>query len=169
MASQDIPGSQQQAERATRHTADLPLDERRRMRHESRTSQTYKAFLKYLRDVGPFQSEQAAQDAAVSVLCALEQRILGEESNDMEAQLPQKLRELLVRCERHESGPPPRKFGRGEMLEMVADDIGVKPESAEPIIRAVFSAIQAQISDGESDDIGGELPTDIRDLWARPA
>lgn len=169
MASQDTPGSQQQAESPTRRTTDLSLDERRRLRHESRTSQSFKAFLKYLRDVGQFQSEQAAQDAAVSVLCVLEQRLFGEEGRDMEAQLPQKLRELLIRCDRHESGPPPRKFGRGEMLEMVADDIGVKPESAEPIIRAVFSAIQAQISDGESDDISGELPTDIRDLWARPA
>ncbi|MFB1482608.1 DUF2267 domain-containing protein [Corallococcus sp. RDP092CA] len=169
MASQDTPDSQQQAGSPTQRRTDLPLDERRRMRHESRTSQTFKAFLTYLRDVGQLQSEQAAQEAAVSVLCVLEQRLFGEESNDMEAQLPQKLRELLVRCARHESGPPPRKFGRGEMLEMVADDLGVEPQGAEPIIRAVFSAIQAQISDGESDDIAGELPTDIRDLWARPA
>ncbi|WP_375759343.1 DUF2267 domain-containing protein [Corallococcus exercitus] len=169
MADPNIPGSEQQAGSPTPRKADIPIDERRRMRHESRTSQTYKAFLKYLRDVGPFPSEQAAQEAAVSVLCVLEQRLFGEEDNDMEAQLPHKLRELLTRCDRHEAGPPPHKFGRAEMLAMVATDLGVEPENAEAIVRAVFSTLQAQISTGESDDIAGELPTDIRDLWARPA
>ncbi|MBZ4374602.1 DUF2267 domain-containing protein [Corallococcus sp. AS-1-6] len=168
MAAQDIPGTGQQAGSPMHRRTDIPLDERRRMRHESRTSQTYKAFLRYLRDVGQFESEQAAQQAAFSVLCVLEQRLFGEEDNDLEAQLPHKLRELLVRCDRHESGPPPHKFGREEMLAMVATDLAVDADDAESIVRAVFSAVQAQISEGESDDIAGELPTDIRELWARP-
>ncbi|MHA7631154.1 DUF2267 domain-containing protein [Corallococcus sp. M7] len=168
MAARDIPGSGQQIGSPSQRRMAVPLDERRRLRHESRTSQTYKAFLKYLRDVGQFESEQAAQQAAFSVLCVLEQRLFGEEDNDLEAQLPHKLRELLVRCDRHEAGPPPHKFGREEMLAMVATDLNVDAENAESIVRAVFSAIQAQISSGESDDIAGELPTDIRDLWARP-
>ncbi|RKG86628.1 DUF2267 domain-containing protein [Corallococcus sp. CA049B] len=168
MAARDIPDSGQQIGSPTQRRMAVPLDERRRMRHESRTSQTYKAFLKYLRDVGQFESEQAAQQAAFSVLCVLEQRLFGEEDNDLEAQLPHKLRELLVRCDRHESGPPPHKFGREEMLAMVATDLAVDADDAESIVRAVFSAVQAQISQGESDDIAGELPTDIRELWARP-
>ncbi|MBN8232516.1 DUF2267 domain-containing protein [Corallococcus macrosporus] len=169
MAAHDIPDSGQQLGSSTQRRTAVPLDERRRMRHESRTSQTYKAFLKYLCDVGRLPSEQAAEDAAVSVLCVLEQRLVGEEDNDLEAQLPMKLRELLIRCDRHESGPPPQKFGRTEMVSMVAEDLDIEPDDAEPIIRAVFSAIQAQISTGESDDIAGELPPDLRDLWARPA
>ena len=139
------------------------------MRHESRQSQTYKAFLKYLCDVGRFDDERQAENAAVSVLCALEQRLFGEEARDLEAQLPQKLRELLVRCERHESGPPPNKFGRDELLKMVGDDVGVKQENTESVVRAVFSALQAQISEGEIEEVGQQLPADIRDLWARPA
>ncbi|NOK22387.1 DUF2267 domain-containing protein [Corallococcus carmarthensis] len=169
MAAHDIPGSGQQLGSPTQRRTSVPLDERRRMRHEARTSQTYKAFLKYLRDVGQLPSEQAAEDAAISVLCVLEQRLVGEEDNDLEAQLPMKLRELMVRCDRHEAGPPPQKFGRAEMLAMVAEDLDMDPDDTEPIIRAVFSAIQAQISTGESDDIGGELPPDLRDLWVHPA
>ncbi|RKH40846.1 DUF2267 domain-containing protein [Corallococcus sicarius] len=169
MAAHDIPGSGQQLGSPTQRRTSVPLDERRRMRHESRTSQTYKAFLKYLCDVGKLPSEQAAEDAAVSVLCVLEQRLVGEEDKDLEAQLPMKLRELMIRCDRHEAGPPPQKFGRAEMMSMVAEDLDMEPEDTEPIIRAVFSAIQAQISTGESDDIAGELPPDLRDLWARPA
>ncbi|WP_338263908.1 DUF2267 domain-containing protein [Corallococcus caeni] len=169
MADPNIPRAGQQVESHTHRGTAVPLDERRRMRHESRTSQTYKAFLKYLCDVGSFPDEQAAQEAAVSVLCVLEQRLFGEEDNDLEAQLPHKLRELLVRCDRHEAGPPPHKFGRDEMLAMVSTDLDVEPEDAEAIVRAVFSAVQAQISTGESDDISGELPPDLRDLWTHPS
>ena len=78
----------------------------------------------------------------------------------------QKLVDLLVRCERHE-GPPPKKFGRAEMLNMVGQDLSLNPEAVEPVIRAVFAAIQAQISEGESEDVMRQLPHDIRDLWQR--
>lgn len=167
MAEPRNPG-QEEAAGATRRKSGIPLEERRRLRHESRTSQTYSAFLKYLRDMGKFPSHEAAEQAAQSVLCTLEQRIFGEEATDMEAQLPQKLRTLLVRCERHESGPPPEKFGRDQMLSRVQEDTGAPRENVEFMVRAVFSALQAQIDDGEIEEVGQQLPHDIRDLWARP-
>jgi uncharacterized protein (DUF2267 family) len=113
-------------------------------------------------------SPSVAEQASVSVLCALEQRIFGEEARDLEAQLPQKLTELLHRCERHESGPPPRKFGRAEMLAMVGEDLSLEPEAVEPVIRAVLDAIRDQISEGEVEQVMKQLPADLRDLW-RPA
>jgi uncharacterized protein (DUF2267 family) len=143
---------------------DVPLEVRRARRHESRTSQTYAAFIKQLCDRGGM-SPSVAEQAAVSVLCAIEQRIFGEEALDLEAQLPQKLTELLHRCERHESGPPQRKFGRAEMLRMVGEDLGLQPEAAEPVIRAVLDAIRDQVSEGEVEQVMKQLPTDLRDLW----
>ena len=143
---------------------DVPLDIRRARRRESRTSQTYAAFIKHLCDRGGM-SPSVAEKAAVSVLCAIEQRIFGEEARDMEAQLPQKLVDLLNRCERHESGPPPHKFGRVEMLQMVSEDLSLNPEAVEPIIRAVLDAIRDQISEGEVEQVMRQLPTDLRDLW----
>lgn len=143
---------------------DVPLEVRRARRRESHTSQTYKAFLKHLCDRGGM-SPSVAEKAAVSVLCAIEQRILGEEARDMEAQLPRKLLELLNRCERHESGPPPRKFGRVEMLQMVSEDLSLNPEAVEPVIRAVLDAIRDQISEGEVEQVMRQLPHDLRDLW----
>lgn len=143
----------------------IPLEQLRKMRHESRTSQTYTAFIKKLCERGGM-APHVAEQAAISVLCAIEQRIFGEEARDMEAQLPQKLVQLLHRCERHE-GAPPKKFGRAEMLNMVGEDLSLKPEAVEPVIRAVFSAIQDQISEGEAEQVMGQLPHDIRDLWQR--
>lgn len=165
MAEQRNP----QARGETRRASGTSPEERRHQRSETRKSQTYKHFLEYLRDVGKFPSDEEAEVAAVSVLCTLEQRILGEEAQDMEAQLPARLRELLSRCDRHASGPPPDKFGRDEMLQRVSEDCGVQPEHAEPLVRAVFSALQAQISEGELQQVAEQLPEDLRDLWARPA
>lgn len=143
----------------------VPIEERRKQRHESRTSQTYAAFIKRLCERGGM-SPHSAEQAAVSVLCAVEQRIFGEEARDLEAQLPQKLVELLVRCERHE-GPPPKKFGRAEMLNMVGQDLSLNPEAVEPVVRAVLASIQELISEGEAEDVMHQLPQDIRDLWQR--
>ncbi len=155
--------AQQQQQPGSRR--DVPLEARRQQRHESRTSQTYAAFLKRLCERGGM-SPHTAEQAAVSVLCALEQRIFAEEARDMEAQLPQKLVELLHRCERHE-GPPPKKFGRAEMLLMVGNDLSLNPDAVEPVVRAVMSTLQERISDGESEEVMNQLPRDIRDLWQR--
>jgi uncharacterized protein (DUF2267 family) len=154
-------GSQQQVQGRRGRS----LEELRQLRHESRTSQSYAAFIKKLCERGGM-SPHVAEQAAVSVLCAIEHRIFGEEARDMEAQLPRKLVELLHRCERHE-GPPPRKFGRAEVLSMVGEDLGLQPEAVEPVVRAVFSAIQGQISDGEAEEVMNQLPADLRDLWRR--
>lgn len=143
---------------------DAALESRRARRRESRTSQTYAAFIKHLCERGGM-SPSVAEQAAVSVLCAIEQRIFGEESRDLEAQLPRKLTELLNRCERHESAPPPRKFGRAEMLLMVGKDLSLEPEAVEPVVRAVLDAIRDQISEGEVDQVMEQLPADLRDLW----
>lgn len=142
-------------------------DETRRQRHESRSGSTYKHFLKDLCRVGNLSEEQAEQ-ASVSVLCALERRIYSDEASQLEAQLPVKLRDLLQRCERHE-GAPPKKFGKDEFFRMVADDLNTDPGNAEKCARAVITAVRSQISEGEAEDVAGQLPEDLAELWRRPS
>lgn len=139
----------------------------RKQRHESRTSSTYKQFLKDLCSVGDM-NEEDAERSAVSVLCALEQRIMRNEAEDMEAQLPFKLQQLLHRCEIHE-GEVPKRFGREEFIQMVAADLKAEPEQAEAIARAVFTTVRNQISEGEAEDVAAQLPPDLADLWRRPS
>jgi uncharacterized protein (DUF2267 family) len=140
------------------------LEERRRQRSESRTSSTYKAFLKELCRVGSM-TEELAESAAASVLCALEQRLMGDESRHLESQLPLKLQKLLYRCARHETGMPPRKFGQEELLAMVGEDLGMQPSEAEPVARAVFRVVAEHVSRGEIEDVIQQLPADLRELW----
>jgi len=142
------------------------LDERRLRRHESRASQTYGAFLKDLCRNGSMAPEFAEQ-AAVSVLCALEQRLIPEEAKDLEAQLPIKLLNLLARCERHR-GEAPVKYDREQLLQMVGEDLNMAPDEAEPVIRAVFTTLRDHVSEGEIEEVIHMLPRDLRDLWQRP-
>jgi uncharacterized protein (DUF2267 family) len=143
------------------------LEERRRQRRESRASQTYAAFLKDLCRIGSMSPEFAEQ-AAVSVLCALEQRLIRDEARQLEAQLPLKLQVLLSRCERHE-GPAPVKLDREEFLEMVARDLSMQPDEVEPIVRAVFLTVRERVSEGEIQDVIHQLPREFHDLWQRGA
>jgi len=138
---------------------------RREQRSETRRNQTYKAFLRNLMVIGSMNEEEAER-AAVSVLCVLEQRLFGEEAAHLEAQLPGKLQDLLLRCERH-LGKPARKFGKDGFLQMVSEDLDVDSLEAERKIRAVFTAVREQVSEGEIEDVIGQLPTDLRELWQR--
>ncbi len=150
---------------SSRRASGVALQDRREQRSETRRNQTYKAFLRNLMVIGSMNEEEAER-AAVSVLCVLEQRLFGEEAAHLEAQLPGKLQELLIRCERH-LGKPASKFGREGFIQMVSEDLEVDSFEAEKKIRAVFTAVRDQVSEGEIDDVIGQLPADLRELWQR--
>jgi uncharacterized protein (DUF2267 family) len=144
------------------------LTQRRKQRHESRTSSTYKGFLKAVCAKTQL-SEAAAEKAAIAVLCTLEQRITAGEAGDLNAQLPYKVQQLLHRCERHE-GETGERFGRQEFMKRVGDEIGEADQAQlEGVVRGVFQAVRDQISDGEVGDVTAQLPQDLRDLWSAPA
>lgn len=142
------------------------MDEKARAeRREQRKNQTFAAFMTYLRRVGSI-SEELAEKSAVAVLCALERRILPDEAKDLESQLPVKLRDLVRRCDTH-AGIRPHKIDRPEFVATVADELGVPADRAERLILAVFHALRAQVSEGEARQVEGQLPPDLRSLWAR--
>ncbi|WP_338869216.1 DUF2267 domain-containing protein [Myxococcus stipitatus] len=148
-------------------TRELPIEVRRARRSAAHASQTYAAFLKHLCERGGM-SPAVAERAAVSVLCAVEQRISRGETRDLEAQLPRKLSELLHRCERHEAAMP-GGFGREELLEHVGSDLSLHPDAVAPVVRAVLNAVREQISEGEAEDVMDQLPEDLKELWRRPS
>lgn len=145
------------------HENERTLEQRRHQRSESRQSQTFHALLDYVCRVGGID-EQMAERGLVSVLCVLEQRLIGHEPEHLEAQLPQKLRDLLVRCERH-IYLRPRDIGREEFLALVGQDLGLAGAELEHLVRAVFQGVRAQVSEGEVNSVEAQLPHDLRDLW----
>ncbi len=137
--------------------------EERLQRHETKTNQTFKQFLDNLCQLGSMR-EEFAERAAVSVLCALEQRLFGNEFRHLEAQLPLKLQKLLAQCERH-PGEAPQKLDREAFLERIGEDLGMQTDEVEPVVRAVFTAVKDQVSEGEIEDVIHQLPSDFHDLW----
>ncbi len=142
------------------------LQREREQRHEAHLESSYKAFINELRQPGDMEQGDAER-AAVAVLSALENRIHPDESQDMEAQLPQKLRELLAHC-RHGKEEAPQRFDKEAFIDRVAAELDVTPEQAESVARRVFATVRDQISEGESQNIEGQLPPDIADLWRAP-
>jgi uncharacterized protein (DUF2267 family) len=129
-------------------------------RHESHALTTYHAFLKDLERLGAMPKE-LAERAAAAVLSVLEQRILPGGVRHLEAQLPSKLRERLTALSQ-------RRFGREALFRMVAEELRMEPDEAEPVVRAVFRAVRSKISDGEAQDVAAELPKDLAELWLNP-
>jgi len=144
----------------------VSLEERRARRRAAHASQTFAAFIQRLCERGGM-SPAVARRAAVSVLCAVEQRINGDETRDLEAQLPRRLSELLHRCERHEDALP-GKFGREDLLRRVGEDLSLHPDAVEPVVRAVLNSVRDHISEGEAEDVMAQLPEDLRELWRHP-
>jgi uncharacterized protein (DUF2267 family) len=146
----------------------LSSDERealRRKRYESRASSTYKQFIKDLHAKG-FASEAEAELAASSVLCALEQRLTNAVVFKLESQLPDKLKDLLVRCERHDDLLP-RDIGRAELLELIQHTLPGGELEALKAARAVFETVAEHVSTGEVQKLMHQLPGDLRALWPK--
>ncbi|XXF77762.1 DUF2267 domain-containing protein [Myxococcaceae bacterium GXIMD 01537] len=145
-----------------RPTNESELKDRRELRHEAHVQKTYGTFIKHLCQLGSMDREMA-ECAAVAVLTALERRLPADEAKDLEAQLPRRLVEFLPPPDKRP--PRPRKFGRGDFVQTVAEDLRRPPEEAERLTRLVFQALRDQISEGEARDVESNLPLDLQALW----
>lgn len=134
----------------------------RAQRSESRAAQTFAFFLRDLEHKG--LERKLAEQAIESVLCAMEQRLMVDEARHLEAQLPRKVVALLERCPRHKNRPY-QKLNRTQLLGMVAEDLGMSLEQAERITCMVLSTVREHISEGEIEDILGQLPHEFHSLW----
>jgi len=135
-------------------------------RHRQHAQTTYRAFLADLIRIHPMTPE-IAERTALSVLWALEQRLIPNEARHLLAQLPSHLRVLLAGMPRVTRRP--LKFGHLDLIEWLADDLACPVVEAEMRVRAVFQAVRRKISVGEANDVAAELPPDLGLLWRHPA
>ena len=139
--------------------------QRRLRRREARVSQTWQKFLADLCSATTLEPEPAT-DAAVSVLCRLEERLTGDEARDLEAQLPVRLQQLLAdACGQVDAI---HKLDRDQFVAAVAMDLGIPDARALALVLAVFATVRSHISDGEANDVQAQLPGDLRPLWMPP-
>lgn len=120
-------------------------------------------FLAQVRDRGEYYSQEEAEHVSTAVLRALAARIPPEEVDDLAAQLPAPLDDVL----HHERGRP-ESLGREEFLQRVAEQTGARPRTAEWDASAVLSTVADAVPGGEVDHLLSQLPAGYADLFGRP-
>jgi uncharacterized protein (DUF2267 family) len=86
-----------------------------------------------------------------AVVQALSDRLLGGEADDLLAQLPEPLRsEISVTAEADPMDPQ-------EFVERVARDLELPEDEARDRVRAVFGTLHDAVSEGEWEEVVGQL------------
>jgi uncharacterized protein (DUF2267 family) len=104
------------------------------------------------------------EDAMRAVMCNFSRHVSGGEARQVFDALPNDVHPLLERCMLHR-GEQARRFGRDDLLTMVAEHLGIPVDAAEQVTTAVLQTISAQLHAKEVHDVADQLPKDLQDLW----
>ena len=94
------------------------------------------------------------------VVQALSDRLLGGESDDLLAQLPEPLKSEITVT------PLADPMNPQEFVERVARDLGLPEEQARDRVRAVFSTLHEAVTEGEWEEVVGQLDRAYAELIA---
>jgi uncharacterized protein (DUF2267 family) len=118
----------------------------------------YVGFLDAVAKRAGLPPEEAATITGAT-LETLAERISGGEARDLAAQLPDELRDYLLKDD-----APPQLLNAAEFVHEVRARAGVDDQWATEGARAVFTTLRDAVSDDEVEDLLSELPKDIRQL-----
>lgn len=104
------------------------------------------------------------REAISAVLCVLTSRLGKKQADRALEALPRPVRSMVDFCILHRDEPS-RVFALDEFLRQVADHLDVTPHTARRVIRAVFSALRADLPPEAIEKATRQLPPDIRSLW----
>jgi uncharacterized protein (DUF2267 family) len=92
------------------------------------------------------------------VVQALADRLLGDEADDLRAQLPEPLKsEITVTPQADPMNPQ-------EFVERVAGDLGLQEDEARDRVRAVFATLHEAVTEGEWEEVVGQLDRNYAEL-----
>jgi uncharacterized protein (DUF2267 family) len=94
------------------------------------------------------------------VVQALSDRLLGGEADDLLAQLPEPLKSEITVI------PPADPMNPQEFLARVGRDLGLPEEEARGRVRAVFSTLHDAVTEGEWEEVVGQLDRKYAELIA---
>lgn len=124
----------------------------------------YDEFIKHVQSIAQVDSRQAAEQATRATLETIAERIVGNESSQLAAQLPQELGQYL-RGHEGENGHP---FSLQEFYQRVSQKAGVEPVTAAVHARAVFAVLNQAVTPGEFADVKANFSEDYSELFAVP-
>ncbi len=130
--------------------------------------ETMQLWLKELRDRAELADEEAAHAVLRAVLHQLRDRLTVEEAVDLGAQLPVMVRGLYFEGWRPHKVP--RKIrSRQAFLDELSDQLLPHTYPVDWAVSSVFDLMTHHCDPGEIDDVIGQLPDDLKDLWPATA
>lgn len=124
---------------------------------------TYFQFLEEVQNRTDLYNEMQASTAVTAALNTLAERLSPEERENLSAQLPNELKDLIT------INGEAQEFGLDEFFERVSQRMETEREEAEYIADQIISILSEAITEGEIDDIKEKLPEEYRELFETPS
>lgn len=124
----------------------------------------YDEFIKNVQNYTQADSRETAEKAVAATLETLKERIVGDEANQLAAQLPEPLAKHL----RGREGEFGGHFKLEEFYNRVSQKEGVDPATAAVHVKGVFSVLSQAVTPGEFQDVKINFSEDYNELFATP-
>lgn len=133
-------------------------------RRAARAQATYTRFLNRVQECANLDSPELADTALEIVLSSLVRRLTPDEARKLAAQLPSLVQPLV-----NAQPPGPDRAVTRETIEAeLMQRLDVDPERAAQILADVGVALGDSVSAGQMTDVQGQLPQDLREVFAPP-
>jgi uncharacterized protein (DUF2267 family) len=120
----------------------------------------YDQMVKAVQERAELDDRAEAERTLRVVIQALSDRLIGGEADDMLAQLPEPLKSEIVVTEDADPMDP------DEFVERVGRDLGLPEDEARERVRAVFATLHEAVTEGEWEEVVGQLDKQYARLMA---
>jgi uncharacterized protein (DUF2267 family) len=131
------------------------------MRAEARAVATYNRLVGAVSDTAGLDRDRAERALLLSV-CMLCRRLTPHEAQHLIAQLPSKLQPQLDQC----IDGPDRTVTEDAIKDELVRALGVDSDGAGVVLRAVCQAVANTVTEGQINEVRGQLPEDMKHLFA---
>lgn len=130
-------------------------------RNLARAEATLARWVSAVRNEAGLDDPEQARVALDVVLGALVRRLIPQEADDFIAQLPS----LLQRELRALPAGPDKTISEATLVAELCAQLDLEPPEAGRVLAAVASIVAGSISEGEAQDMRGQLPAGLRDVF----
>ncbi|WP_348640567.1 CBS domain-containing protein [Chelativorans sp. Marseille-P2723] len=130
------------------------------MRAKARAESSYGRMLNAVAEAAGLERDPAER-ALLIVSCMLCRRLAPNEAQDLIAQLPTLLQGRLDQC----ADGPDRAVSTKAIEDELTRSLGLASQRAGEVLQQICKAIAESVSTGQIEDIRGQLPQDMEDLF----
>jgi uncharacterized protein (DUF2267 family) len=118
----------------------------------------------FLRKIAEQLPEYDPAQAVEAVFCALTERLPGGIVQQLFEQLSPDVRDIVGRCQKRIEATA-EKLDKEDFYLHVANHLNAEPENVRLVLFTVFSALQSQLTDAESEKVATQLPEFVKGTW----